>query len=147
MAARTSLTALNVFPGLFPRDGRNITFKQMNKLVREHYNFAPTFCWYVPNTIAAILGRDYETGVFDLSDIDVHNGIEHDASFTSTYPHSFGFLICAHLTCTSQDTIHTLCLISPNRRLILSKSCWRQGPVKTAVSPRGTSHASPQRGG
>lgn len=67
----------------------------MNKVVGEHYNFASTFCWYVPNTIASILGRDYETGVFDLSDIDVHNGIEHDASFTS------GFLLAfphRHLT-------------------------------------------------
>jgi hypothetical protein len=68
--------------GILPRDGRKITFKEMNRVVRECYNFAPTFCWYVPNTIAGILGRDYETGVFDLSDIDVHNGIEHDASLT-----------------------------------------------------------------
>ena len=74
----------------------------MNQVVRDHYNFAPTFCWYVPNTIATILGRDYETGVFDLSDIDVHNGIEHDASFTSTY--SFVFPDCAHLTCLSSRT-------------------------------------------
>jgi len=82
--SRCSCPALNALAnhGIFPRDGRNITFKEMTKLVREHYNFAPTFCWYVPNVIAGILGRDYGTGVFDLSDIDVHNGIEHDASFT-----------------------------------------------------------------
>lgn len=77
------IAPFDTFAGIFPRDGRGITFKQLSKVVREHYNFAPTFCWYVPNTIAGILGRDYETGVFDLSDIDVHNGIEHDASFTS----------------------------------------------------------------
>jgi len=82
--SRCSCPALNALAnhGIFPRDGRNITFKQMSQVVRENYNFAPTFCWYVPNVIARILGRDYETGVFDLSDIDVHNGIEHDASFT-----------------------------------------------------------------
>jgi hypothetical protein len=82
--SRCSCPALNALAnhGILPRDGRNITFKQLNQIVRENYNFAPTFCWYVPNVIAGILGRDYETGVFDLSDIDVHNGIEHDASFT-----------------------------------------------------------------
>jgi len=82
--SRCSCPALNALAnhGILPRDGRKITFKQMNKVVGEHYNFASTFCWYVPNTIASILGRDYETGVFDLSDIDVHHGIEHDASFT-----------------------------------------------------------------
>lgn len=79
----------------------------MSKVVREHYNFAPTFCWYVPSVIAGILGRDYETGVFDLSDIDAHNGIEHDASFTSTYPVNF-FPIPVHLTNLAlKDTIHT----------------------------------------
>jgi hypothetical protein len=30
--------------------------------------------------MAKILNRSYMTGRFDLSDIDVHNGIEHDAS-------------------------------------------------------------------
>jgi len=82
--------------GVLPRDGRGITFKQLNKVVHDHYNFASTFCWFVPNTIAGILGRDYETGVLDLSDIDVHNGIEHDASFTSAY--LIVFSACAHLT-------------------------------------------------
>ena len=90
------IASFDVYAGILPRDGRKITFKQMNQVVREHYNFAPTFCWYVPNTIAGILGRDYETGVFDLSDIDVHNGIEHDASFTSTY--SFIFHVYTQLT-------------------------------------------------
>jgi hypothetical protein len=30
--------------------------------------------------MARILNRSYNTGRFDLADIDVHNGIEHDAS-------------------------------------------------------------------
>jgi hypothetical protein len=82
VATRNSPPSFDVFAGILPHDGRNITFKQLNQVVRDHYNFAPTFCWFVPNKIAGILGRDYKTGVFDLSDIDVHNGIEHDASFT-----------------------------------------------------------------
>ena len=86
VATRNSPTSFDVFAGILPRDGRKITFKQLSQVVRDNYNFAPTFCWFVPNKIAGILGRDYQTGVFDLSDIDVHNGIEHDASFTSKYP-------------------------------------------------------------
>ena len=48
--------------------------------IRSTYNFAPSFCLYVPRYIATVLNRSYNTGRFDLSDIDVHNGIEHDAS-------------------------------------------------------------------
>ena len=98
VATRNSPPFFDVFAGILPRDGRNITFKELTRVVREYYNFAPTFCWFVPNKIAGILGRDYQTGVFDLSDIDVHNGIEHDASFTSTSSSIIPNWICAHLT-------------------------------------------------
>jgi hypothetical protein len=67
-------------PGLIPRDGRNITFRELSMSIRSTYNFAPSFCLYVPRYIATVLNRSYNAGRFDLSDIDVHNGIEHDAS-------------------------------------------------------------------
>ena len=108
VATRSSPPSFDVFTGILPRDGRKITFKQLTQVVRENYNFAPTFSWYVPNTIAGILGRDYETGVFDLSDIDVHNGIEHDASFTSTYSFTPPFaFVHTHLTDLSPRTRFT----------------------------------------
>jgi Peroxidase, family 2 len=68
------------FPGILPRDGRNITFRELTGKVRATYNFSPSFSLYVPRYIAHVLNRSYNTGTFDLSDIDVHNGIEHDAS-------------------------------------------------------------------
>lgn len=68
--------------GILPHDGKNISFRRLTEVIRTHYNFAPSFCWFVPNNIAGILDRDYKTDTFDLSDIDVHNGIEHDASLT-----------------------------------------------------------------
>ncbi|TCD65706.1 hypothetical protein EIP91_002282 [Steccherinum ochraceum] len=82
--SRCSCPALNAMAnhGILPHDGKNITFRQLNATVRSTYNFAPSFCYFVPNHIATILDRSYWTGVFDLSDIDVHNGIEHDASLT-----------------------------------------------------------------
>ncbi|KAJ3478834.1 heme-thiolate peroxidase [Meripilus lineatus] len=82
--SRCSCPALNALAnhGILPHDGKNITFRQLEAKVREVYNFAPSFCWFVPNNIAGILDRDYKTDSFDLSDIDVHNGIEHDASLT-----------------------------------------------------------------
>jgi hypothetical protein len=67
-------------PGIIPRDGRNISFREISGQVRATYNFSPSFCVYVVRYIANILNRSYNTGRFDLSDIDVHNGIEHDAS-------------------------------------------------------------------
>ena len=78
--------------GILPHDGRNITFRQLNDAVRKTYNFAPSFCYFVPNTIATILERNYWTDSFDLSDIDVHNGIEHDASLTRRFPDVYRML-------------------------------------------------------
>jgi len=80
--SRCSCPALNAMAnhGLIPRDGRNITFRELSTSIRSTYNFAPSFCLYVPRYIARILNRSYNTGHFNLSDIDVHNGIEHDAS-------------------------------------------------------------------
>ena len=70
-----------MFPlGILPHDGRNITFRELSTQIRTTYNFSPTFCLFVPRNIAQILNRSYSSGRFDLSDIDVHNGIEHDAS-------------------------------------------------------------------
>lgn len=80
--SRCSCPALNAMAnhGLIPRDGRNISFRELSAQIRSTYNFAPSFCLYVPRYIARILNRSYNTGRFDLADIDVHNGIEHDAS-------------------------------------------------------------------
>jgi len=82
--SRSSCPALNALAnhGILPHNGRGISFLELNKAARQNFNFAPTFCWFVPNYIAQILSRDYHTGTFDLEDLSVHNGIEHDASLT-----------------------------------------------------------------
>ncbi|KAI0324618.1 Cloroperoxidase [Cubamyces sp. BRFM 1775] len=82
--SRCSCPALNAMAnhGLLPHNGKNIKFTELTSAVRRVYNFAPTFCYYVPNYIATALVRDYRSDRFDLSDIDAHNCIEHDASLT-----------------------------------------------------------------
>ncbi|KAI0356955.1 Cloroperoxidase [Trametes cingulata] len=82
--SRCSCPALNAMAnhGLLPRDGKNIRFNELSSAIRRVFNFAPTFCFFVPNYIANALGRSYRTDYFDLSDIDAHNCIEHDASLT-----------------------------------------------------------------
>ncbi|KAF8509525.1 heme-thiolate peroxidase [Hysterangium stoloniferum] len=74
---------------IFPRDGRGITFKQLGDEVHRYYNFSPSFCYFVCNFLAGILRRDYKNATLDLSDISVHNGIEHDGSLTryDTFTH------------------------------------------------------------
>ena len=69
--------------GILPRDGKNIPFKDISKAVKEVYNFSATFSWFVPHYAAQMLGRNYETDTCNLSDLNVHNGIEHDASLIS----------------------------------------------------------------
>ena len=54
--------------------------------MRETYNFAPTFCFFVPNYAANMLNRSYWKDSFDLADLDAHNCIEHDASLVRAYP-------------------------------------------------------------
>ncbi|GJE93470.1 chloroperoxidase-like protein [Phanerochaete sordida] len=82
--SRCSCPALNAMAnhGILPRSGRGITFRELNAKIRETYNFAPSFCFFVPNYAANMLCRDYWNDTFDLSDLDAHNCIEHDASLT-----------------------------------------------------------------
>jgi hypothetical protein len=82
--SRCSCPAINAMAnhGILPHDGRNITFPQLNHAIRTTYNFAPTFCLFVPNFVADYLKKSYSKDTFDLHDIDLHNGIEHDGSLT-----------------------------------------------------------------
>jgi hypothetical protein len=68
--------------GILPHDGKNITFKELNTKVRQTFNFAPSFCFFVPKFSADFLNRSYWSGRFDLAELSLHNAIEHDASLT-----------------------------------------------------------------
>ncbi|EJU01025.1 heme-thiolate peroxidase aromatic peroxygenase [Dacryopinax primogenitus] len=80
--SRSPCPALNAMAnhGILPRDGKNIPFRDMSRAIRETYNFAPTFCFFVPLYMARVLGRSYTHGTVNLADVSLHNGIEHDAS-------------------------------------------------------------------
>ncbi|THH09789.1 heme-thiolate peroxidase [Bondarzewia mesenterica] len=82
--SRCSCPAINALAnhGILPRDGRNVPIRMLTPTLRSTYNVAPTFCVFVPRYIAQILRRSYLNDTFDLADIDVHNGIEHDGSLT-----------------------------------------------------------------
>ncbi|KAI5899703.1 Cloroperoxidase, partial [Schizophyllum commune H4-8] len=82
--SRCSCPALNAMAnhGILPHDGKNITFSEMGDKIHSTYNFAPSFCYFVPNYAANMLGRSYKKHTFNLADLDLHNGIEHDASLT-----------------------------------------------------------------
>jgi hypothetical protein len=96
--SRSPCPALNALAnhGILPRDGKNIRFTEMSRKIHETYNFANTvrvyshlspylltvdqFCFVVPYYCANMLGRDYHRDTFNLADLALHNGIEHDAS-------------------------------------------------------------------
>ncbi|KAG6816634.1 hypothetical protein H0H87_004481 [Tephrocybe sp. NHM501043] len=80
--SRCSCPALNAMAnhGLIPRDGKNISFVELNHTINSTFNFAPSFCYFVPTYAANMLGKNYKTDTFDLAELDLHNGIEHDAS-------------------------------------------------------------------
>ncbi|KIJ49267.1 hypothetical protein M422DRAFT_28207 [Sphaerobolus stellatus SS14] len=82
--SRSACPALNALcnHGVLPHDGRGITFKQLGAAVNRYYNFSPSFCYFVGNYMANILHRDFGSDTLDLSDLSVHNGIEHDGSIT-----------------------------------------------------------------
>jgi hypothetical protein len=68
--------------GILPHDGKSITFRDLNTAVRQTFNFAPSFCFFVPKFSADFLNRSYWTDKFDLEELSKHNAIEHDASLT-----------------------------------------------------------------
>jgi hypothetical protein len=78
-------------PGIIARDGKNIKFSEMPHKLNATYNFAPSFTFFVPNLAAHMLKKSFSKDTFDLAEIDLHNGIEHDASLTRTYYFFFFF--------------------------------------------------------
>jgi len=80
--SRCSCPALNAMAnhGIISRTGRNISFVELNHQIRSTYNFGPSFCSYVPHFAARMLKKSYSKDTFDLAELDLHNGIEHDAS-------------------------------------------------------------------
>lgn len=84
--SRSACPMLNAMAnhGILPHDGKNITFKELNQKVRQTFNFAASFCFFVPNFSARFLNRSYSNDRFDLADLNLHadNAIEHDASLT-----------------------------------------------------------------
>lgn len=67
---------------ILPHSGRGISFRTLNTVVRQSFNFAPSFCFFVPHFAADFLDRSYWSDTFDLEDLSKHNAIEHDASLT-----------------------------------------------------------------
>ncbi|KAJ7743557.1 Chloroperoxidase [Mycena metata] len=81
--SRCCCPALNALAnhGIFPHDGRNIKFTEMTHAVQTSFNLSSTFSIFIPTFAADILHKDYKTGTFDLAELSIHNGIEHDGSF------------------------------------------------------------------
>jgi hypothetical protein len=82
--SRSACPMLNALAnhGILPHDGKNISFRTLNAVVRQSFNFAPSFCFFVPKFAADFLHRSYWSGHFDLAELSLHNAIEHDASLT-----------------------------------------------------------------
>jgi len=84
--SRSACPMLNALAnhGILHHDGKNISFKHLNHTVRQTFNFAPSFCFFVPKFAADFLNRSYWTGTFDLAELNLHtaSAIEHDASLT-----------------------------------------------------------------
>lgn len=84
--SRSACPMLNAMAnhGILPHNGKNITFKELNTKVRQTFNFASSFCFFVPNFSARFLNKSYSKDRFDLADLSLHadNAIEHDASLT-----------------------------------------------------------------
>ena len=66
--------------------GRTFQFKEMGQAIRNTYNFSSTYCYFVPHYAAQMLGKDYNHDTISLSELDMHNGIEHDASLCRKSP-------------------------------------------------------------
>jgi hypothetical protein len=84
--SRSACPMLNAMAnhGILPHDGKNITFRELKTKVRTTYNFAPSFCFFVPKFAADFLHKSYFKDTFDLAELSLHSeeAIEHDGSLT-----------------------------------------------------------------
>ena len=71
--------------GILPHDGRDIRFNELSGKVDAAFNTAPSVSLFVTNLAVRMLKKNYKRDTFDLAEVDLHNGIEHDASLTRTY--------------------------------------------------------------
>lgn len=80
--SRCSCPAFNAMAnhGIISRSGRRISFVELNNHIQATYNFSPTFSSFVLHFLARMLERNFSEDTFDLEEIDLHNGIEHEAS-------------------------------------------------------------------
>jgi len=89
--SKTFLDKWRFFEGILPHDGKNIRFKEMGQAIRNTYNFSSTYCYLVPRYAAQMLGKDYNQDTISLSELDMHDGIEHDASLCRKSPEKLWF--------------------------------------------------------
>jgi hypothetical protein len=84
--SRSACPMLNAMAnhGILPHDGKNISFRELKTTIRTTFNFAPSFCFFVPKFSADFLHKSYFKDTFDLADLSLHSeeAIEHDASLT-----------------------------------------------------------------
>ncbi|OJA10499.1 hypothetical protein AZE42_07821 [Rhizopogon vesiculosus] len=66
--------------GIISRSGRGISFVELTPLINTTYNFGPSFSSYTVHFAARMLKKSYKKDTFDLDELDLHNGIEHDGS-------------------------------------------------------------------
>ena len=57
--SRSACPMLNAMAnhGILPHDGKKISFRELNTKVRHTFNFAPSFCFFVPKFSADFLNR------------------------------------------------------------------------------------------
>jgi len=91
------LKYFSFWTGILPHDGKNIKFNELSDKLRAAYNFAPSFCFFVPNYAANTLKKNYRKDTFDLADINFRNAVEHDASLTRKYCFDLSLWTVTHL--------------------------------------------------
>ncbi|KAJ5622995.1 hypothetical protein N7490_011600 [Penicillium lividum] len=79
--SRSPCPALNCLANhnILPRDGRQITYKQMSHAIQHAYNLSPSLADQLTESAKLL---DQGRGWIDLHDLNTHNIIQHDASFT-----------------------------------------------------------------
>jgi hypothetical protein len=82
--SRSPCPALNAMAnhGILPRNGRHIKWTDLVVATQKTYNTSPSLTIQVSAASASIFGKSHFTDYLDLSDLNAHNAIEHDASLT-----------------------------------------------------------------
>jgi hypothetical protein len=136
---------MNVSASLFQLWSPNQFDHTHQHKIRTTYNFAPTFCLFVPNYAAQYLKKSYSKDTFNLQDLDLHNAIEHDGSLVRAFISTLAQTACRRNLTSSLFFIYRRRLLPLSRPIQdCGSPCRKVARIRVSQRCRRQIHSDPK---